>query len=140
MMCVFHFRFMFYALLLSVLCLHHFHITSQNLNTDSQSGAPLGESLYKLPNKRFNAEYYTIVKRPISMAQIRNKLKQGEYANITEMTADFYLMFDNAKKAFPSNHKAHKDAEKMRKLLNEKLVDIENADTDDEEDEDEEGK
>lgn len=75
------------------------------------------------------------------MAQIRKKLKDGEYSNITEMTADFYLMFDNARKAFPPNHKAYKDAEKMRKLLNEKLVDIENAESDeeDEDDDDEDG-
>lgn len=42
------------------------------------------------------------------MAQIRNKLKEGEYANITEMTADFYLMLDNARKAFPPHHRVHK--------------------------------
>lgn len=42
------------------------------------------------------------------MAQIRNKLKKGEYVNITEMTADLYLMLDNAKKALPATHKVHK--------------------------------
>lgn len=42
------------------------------------------------------------------MAQIRNKLKKGEYINITDLTADLYLMIDNAKKAFPTTHKVHK--------------------------------
>lgn len=42
------------------------------------------------------------------MAQIRNKLKKTEYVNITEMTADLYLMLDNAKKALPATHKVHK--------------------------------
>lgn len=87
------------------------------------SGAPLGESLWKLPNRRFHPDYYFEITKPISMAQIRNKLKKGEYANITDLTADLYIMLDNAKKAFPTTHKVHKDAVKMLKLLNQKLVD-----------------
>lgn len=42
------------------------------------------------------------------MAQIRNKLKKAEYSHITDLTADLYLMIDNAKKAFPPTHKVHK--------------------------------
>lgn len=87
-------------------------------------GAPLGESLWKLPNRRFHPEYYFTITKPISMAQIRNKLKKSEYTNITDLTADLYLMIDNAKKAFPPTHKVHRDSVKMLKLLNQKLVDV----------------
>lgn len=100
------------------------------------SGAPLGESLWKLPNRRFHPEYYFTITKPISMAQIRNKLKKGDYANITDLTADLYLMIDNAKKAFPSTHKVHRDAVKMQKVLNMKVVDVsgdEESDGDEEE-------
>ncbi len=71
------------------------------------------------------------------MAQIQKKLKKGEYKNnITEMTADLYLMLDNAKKAYSASHKTHKDAVKMQKILNQKLVDngsidMESSDTED---------
>lgn len=105
------------------------------LDHPNASGAPLGESLWKLPNRRFHPEYYLTISKPISMAQIRNKLKKGEYNNITDLTADLYLMIDNAKKAFPATHKVHKDAVKMLKLLNQKLVD---ASLDEESDGDEE--
>lgn len=57
------------------------------------------------------------------MSQVRKKLKKGDYTNITDMTGDLYLMLDNAKKAFPAAHKVHKDAIKMQKILNQKLVD-----------------
>lgn len=93
---------------------------SENPNA---AGSPLGESLWKLPNRRFHPEYYFTITKPISMAQIRNKLKKGEYQNITDLTADLYLMIDNAKRAFPTTHKVHRDAVKMLKLLNQKLVD-----------------
>ncbi|XP_058063027.1 protein polybromo-1 [Anopheles bellator] len=111
-----------------------------NSNDPNAVGAPLGESLWKLPNRRFHPEYYTLIKKPISMAQVRNKLKKGSYAHITDMTADLYLMLDNAKKANPPNHKIHKDALKMQKILNQKLVDsgadLEESDEDDEEEDD----
>lgn len=69
------------------------------------------------------------------MAQIRNKLKKGEYTNINELTADLYLMLDNAKKAFPVAHKVHRDAVKMLKLLNQKMADDSDDEDDDSDDE-----
>ncbi|XP_075148339.1 protein polybromo [Haematobia irritans] len=105
------------------------------------TGPPLGTSLWKLPIRRFHPEYFELIKRPISMCQIQTKLNKGEYANISDLTADLYLMLDNAKKAYPPNHRTHKDAVKMLKLMNTKLVeDAPDQDTsemeDDEEDED----
>uniref|UniRef100_A0A2M4A8V7 Putative chromatin remodeling complex rsc subunit rsc1/polybromo n=1 Tax=Anopheles triannulatus TaxID=58253 RepID=A0A2M4A8V7_9DIPT len=107
-----------------------------NTNDPNAVGAPLGESLWKLPNRRFHPEYYSLIKKPISMAQVRNKLKKGAYAHITDMTADLYLMLDNAKKANPPNSKIHKDALKMQKILNQKLIDS-GADLEESEEEDE---
>ncbi|XP_053671633.1 protein polybromo-1 [Anopheles nili] len=110
-----------------------------NTNDPNALGAPLGESLWKLPNRRFHPEYYNLIKKPISMAQIRNKLKKGAYTHITDMTADLYLMLDNAKKANAPNSKAHKDALKMQKILNQKLIDAADLEDSDEEEDDEEG-
>lgn len=71
------------------------------------------------------------------MAQIRNKLKKGDYPAITDLTSDLYLMLDNAKKAFPTTHKVHRDAVKMLKILNQKMVD-EELDEDESDDDEEE--
>ncbi|XP_055373679.1 protein polybromo-1 [Condylostylus longicornis] len=100
--------------------LYNYASSSDNPNV---TGAPLGQSLWKLPHRRFRPEYYELIKKPISMAQIQNKLKKGEYVNISDMTADLYLMIDNAKKAFPPTHRIHKDALKMLKIMNNKLID-----------------
>lgn len=94
------------------------------LEHPNASGVPLGDSLWKLPNRRFHPEYYFTITKPISMAQIGNKLKKGEYNGINNLTADLMLMIENAKKAFPSTHKIHKDAVKMSKLLNQKLAEM----------------
>nr|XP_029731908.1 protein polybromo-1-like isoform X3 [Aedes albopictus] len=106
----------------------------QLYNTANTNGAPLGESLWKLPNRRFHLEYYNMIKKPISMGQIRNKLKKGLYANVTDMSADLYVMLDNAKKANPPSSKIYKDAVKMQKLLNQKLIDSGDLEESEEED------
>lgn len=82
--------------------------TTDKLIDPNAVGAPLGESLWKLPNRRFHLEYYNMIKKPISMGQIRNKLKKGLYANVTDMSADLYVMLDNAKKANPPSSKIYK--------------------------------
>jgi protein polybromo-1 len=86
-----------------------------------------------LPNKRFHPEYFTQIKKPISMSMIQKKLKKNEYTNVTELSTDLYLMIDNAKKANPVTSKTYKDAIKMGKILNQKLVDdgLEDDDTED---------
>lgn len=105
-----------------------------NTNDPNAVGAPLGESLWKLPARRFHPEYYNVIKKPISMGQIRNKLKKGLYANVTDMSADLYVMLDNAKKANPPSSKIYKDAVKMQKLLNQKLIDAGDLEESDDED------
>uniref|UniRef100_A0A182Q1C5 Polybromo-1 n=1 Tax=Anopheles farauti TaxID=69004 RepID=A0A182Q1C5_9DIPT len=104
---------------------------------ETEGDGPLWQLFDQLYNTANTNEYYNIIKKPISMAQIRNKLKKGVYAHVTDMTADLYLMLDNAKKANPSNSKIHKDALKMQKILNQKLIDSGDLEESDE-DEDEE--
>lgn len=67
------------------------------------------------------------------MSMIQKKLKKNEYLNVTELSADLYLMIDNAKKANLPSSKTYKDAVKMQKILNQKLVDdgLEDDDTED---------
>lgn len=69
------------------------------------------------------------------MSVIQKKLKKNDYANVTELSTDLYLMIDNAKKANQPNTKIYKDAVKMQKILTQKLVD-EGLDDEDEDTED----
>lgn len=67
---------------------------------------------------------------------IQKKLKKNEYSNVTELSTDLYQMLDNAKKANPTASKTYKDAIKMQKILNQKLIDEGLDDEDDSEDSD----
>jgi protein polybromo-1 len=70
------------------------------------------------------------------MSMIQKKLKKNEYNNVTELSTDLYQMIDNAKKANLPSSKIYKDAVKMQKILNQKLVDdgLDDDDTEDTED------
>lgn len=112
-------------------CLSKKKIESDDKDGSSLGSTPLGESLWKLPNKRFHPEYYTLIKKPLSMSMIQKMLKKNEYTNVTELSTDLYQMIDNAKKANLPSSKTYKDAVKMQKILNQKLVDDGLEDDDD---------
>ena len=41
-------------------------------------------------------DYYEVIKKPIDMQRISQRISQSQYENLEELTNDFVLMFDNA--------------------------------------------
>lgn len=81
----------------------------------------MSEYFWKLPSKRLYPDYYKTIKNPISLLQIRTKIKvinkttnrfifyklflfnssflqKGEYGTVSEVAGDMNIMFENAKK------------------------------------------
>lgn len=67
-------------------------------NLSNNQGAPLSEPFWKLPSRRYYPDYYKEIKNPVSLSQIKTKLKKGDYGTVSEVAGDMNIMFENAKK------------------------------------------
>lgn len=70
----------------------------------------------KLPSKIEYPDYYEVIKKPIHMEQIAQKLKLGIYESLDDLVADFVLMFDNACKYNEPDSQIYKDALMLQRV------------------------
>ncbi|WFD30454.1 hypothetical protein MSPP1_001475 [Malassezia sp. CBS 17886] len=65
---------------------------------DARDGDALTAPFLKLPSRRQYPDYYVVIKRPITLADVRNRLKQHEYASLHDVRQDLELVCNNAKR------------------------------------------
>ncbi|CAK7906297.1 chromatin structure-remodeling complex subunit Rsc2p [[Candida] anglica] len=51
----------------------------------------------RLPDPKYNSSYYAVVKTPISLFEIRTKVRTRKYHTVDEFISDINLMFSNTK-------------------------------------------
>lgn len=81
------------------LILKHF----KKLRHPNDPNHPLTTHLERLPDPRMEPNYYLVIKNPISLNDIRNKVRTRKYHNVDEFLADLSLMFQNVKFYYTSN-------------------------------------
>ncbi|XP_062400616.1 polybromo 1, like isoform X4 [Sardina pilchardus] len=80
-------------------------------------GQLLAEPFQQLPSRREYPDYYQQIKQPVSLQQIREKMKNGEYEAVEQMDVDLNLMFENAKRYNVPNSNIYKRAHRLQQLL-----------------------
>ncbi|GFG36133.1 hypothetical protein Cfor_02751 [Coptotermes formosanus] len=93
-------------------------------NTTNNQGHLLSEPFWKLPSKRYYPDYYKEIKNPVSLSQIRVKLKRGDYGTVSEVAGDMNIMFENAKKYNRPDSRLYKDAVKLQKIMQAKVQEL----------------
>uniref|UniRef100_T1J6Q3 Polybromo-1 n=1 Tax=Strigamia maritima TaxID=126957 RepID=T1J6Q3_STRMM len=96
----------------------------------------LSEPFLRLPSRRAYPDYYKEIKNPISLCNIRSKIKSGQYSTVNEVMDDLNLMFENAKHYNRADSRIYKDAVKLQKVMQNKAKDLVNMEKDYESDSD----
>ncbi|KAM6928404.1 polybromo 1, like [Xenentodon cancila] len=97
----------------------------------NNQGQVFSEPFQQLPSRREYPDYYQQIKQPISLQQIRAKMKNGEYENVEQIEADLTLMFENAKRYNMPNSSIYKRAFRLQQILQAKKRELQRRDDED---------
>ncbi|XP_043275129.1 ATP-dependent helicase brm-like isoform X2 [Venturia canescens] len=64
--------------------------------TDSTDGRLLSEPFMKLPSRRELPDYYELIKKPLTINKLLQKIEEGKYADFDELDKDFMQLCNNA--------------------------------------------
>ncbi|XP_040190917.1 protein polybromo-1-like [Rana temporaria] len=96
----------------------------------NNQGQLIAEPFFQLPSKKKYPDYFQQIKNPISLYQIRNKLKNQEYESLDHLETDLNMMFENAKRYNVPNSAIYKRVFKLQQLLQSKKKDLTRRDLD----------
>ncbi|XP_060813806.1 ATP-dependent helicase brm-like [Bombus pascuorum] len=66
------------------------------INYADSTGRILSEPFMKLPSKRELPDYYEIIKKPLTINKLLQKIEEGKYADFDELEKDFMQLCKNA--------------------------------------------
>jgi len=93
-------------------------------NFTTERGVEIAEVFLSLPSKRELPDYYQTIAQPISLNQIRRKIRNGEYPTLQHLGEDLEIMFNNCKTYNRQDSKLWKDGNKLQKFFNTKLEEL----------------
>ncbi|XP_051957318.1 protein polybromo-1-like isoform X2 [Xyrauchen texanus] len=83
----------------------------------NSQGHLLAEPFFQLPSRKDYPDYFQQISHPISLQQIRGKMKTNEYESVEQIDADLNLMFENAKRYNDPNTHIYKRVLKLQHIL-----------------------
>ncbi|CAK8698479.1 unnamed protein product [Clavelina lepadiformis] len=82
-----------------------------------------------LPTKHELPDYYKVIKKPMEMDRIQQRIQTGQYTKLDEMLADLLLMYENACIYNEPGSVIYKDALILQKVAVEKYYEFEEVET-----------
>ncbi|XP_048874224.1 protein polybromo-1 isoform X3 [Brienomyrus brachyistius] len=83
----------------------------------NSQGQLIAEPFLQLPSRKEYPDYYQQIKQPVSLQQIRDKMRNNEYESIEQIEADLILMFENAKRYNMPNSAIYKRVLKLQQVM-----------------------
>ncbi|KAL1241357.1 Protein polybromo-1 [Trichinella spiralis] len=84
----------------------------------------LSSVFLKLPSRTDYPDYYEVIRKPIDLQKICNKLSAKQYDSVEALVSDFALMFDNACKFNDPDSLIYKDALTLQRVLIQKAAEL----------------
>ncbi|KAG8007830.1 Protein polybromo-1, partial [Nibea albiflora] len=91
------------------------------------TGRLVSELFQKLPSKMQYPDYYAIIKEPIDLKIIAQKIQLGHYRSISAMAKDIDLLVKNAKTYNEPGSQVFKDANTIKKIFAQKKSEMEHG-------------
>uniref|UniRef100_A0A672MW47 Polybromo 1 n=1 Tax=Sinocyclocheilus grahami TaxID=75366 RepID=A0A672MW47_SINGR len=83
----------------------------------NNQGQLLAEPFFQLPSRKDYPNYFQQISHPISLQQIRSKMKSSEYESVEQIDTDLNLMFENAKRYNVPNSQIYKRVMKLQHIF-----------------------
>lgn len=75
----------------------------KKLRDPNNESRPLTMHFERVPDIKYYPDYYAIIKNPISLNEIKVKVRTRKYSNVDQFIYDLTLMFNNARDYFERN-------------------------------------
>ncbi|CAG0881534.1 unnamed protein product [Darwinula stevensoni] len=92
--------------------------------TDPKTSRQLSTIFQKLPSRTEYPDYYEVIRHPIDMDKISQRIRNAYYLTLDELLSDLLLMFDNACKFNEPDSQIYKDALTLQRLALQKKLQL----------------
>ncbi|XP_063393205.1 ATP-dependent helicase brm [Cydia fagiglandana] len=72
------------------------NVMKKVIDYTDESGRVLSEPFMKLPSRRELPDYYDIIKKPLDIKKILNRIEDGKYNELADLERDFFTLCSNA--------------------------------------------
>ncbi|XP_046976606.1 ATP-dependent helicase brm isoform X2 [Vanessa cardui] len=120
-------------------------IMKKLIDYSDENGRVLSEPFMKLPSRRELPDYYDVIKKPLDIKKIMNRIEDGKYTDISDLERDFFTLCANAQTYNEETSLIYEDSVRMRNVFieirrrYESGQNSEDSDDNDKEDEDSDG-
>uniref|UniRef100_A0AAR2JX71 Protein polybromo-1 n=1 Tax=Pygocentrus nattereri TaxID=42514 RepID=A0AAR2JX71_PYGNA len=95
--------------------------------TNTEHGRLVSELFQRLPSKIQYPDYYDIIKEPIDLKAIAQRIQIGYYKSVNHMAKDIDLLVKNAKTYNEPGSQVFKDANTIKKIFSQRKMELEHT-------------
>lgn len=87
------------------------------INYTDETGRLLSEPFLKLPSRKELPEYYVVIKKPLDIKKIMNRIEDGKYNDMADLERDFFTLCANAQTYNEEASLIYEDSVRLRNVF-----------------------